>query len=290
MNDECALVAAVNASPADDTVRLAFADWLEENAAGPAGMARAEVVRLQIAYALVKSRPVVYLRDPENVRSSAPDGGPILSMDGRTLPHGFGCLSRLPDRLVRDETYDLVVTAGGHEAYRLRGAYCTRCDKAGPRHPGDAYRLQFWVTGEKGPTAPRKDDILKQLKIIRDAHDLMPGCAVRFIDEYPLVSNCHNAWWERGFATRLVGTWGQFKRVADSLLWHPDDGHPCPATAHPVEEVRLTTAPNYGKDGSAVCYEKGVYTFLGKPIPVNERGTWPQVLNARWPGRKWVLP
>ncbi|HVL15136.1 MAG TPA: TIGR02996 domain-containing protein, partial [Gemmata sp.] len=43
MTEEEAFVAAIVASPADDTPRLVFADWLEENGRP----ARAELIRLQ---------------------------------------------------------------------------------------------------------------------------------------------------------------------------------------------------------------------------------------------------
>jgi uncharacterized protein (TIGR02996 family) len=50
MTDRDALMRAILDQPADDTPRLAFADWLEEHG-GTAGAARAEFIRLQIALA-----------------------------------------------------------------------------------------------------------------------------------------------------------------------------------------------------------------------------------------------
>lgn len=46
MSTEAALIAAMAASPDDDTVRLAFADWLDERGT-PADQVRAEFIRLQ---------------------------------------------------------------------------------------------------------------------------------------------------------------------------------------------------------------------------------------------------
>ena len=50
MTDERALIAAIAADPDDDTVRLAYADFLEENG-GDANAARAEFIRAQIRLA-----------------------------------------------------------------------------------------------------------------------------------------------------------------------------------------------------------------------------------------------
>jgi uncharacterized protein (TIGR02996 family) len=56
MSTEAALLAAVLANPDEDTPRLAYADWLDENADALSGRdpaevrARAELIRLQIAY------------------------------------------------------------------------------------------------------------------------------------------------------------------------------------------------------------------------------------------------
>lgn len=47
MDEEPAFLAAISAEPADDTVRLAFADWLQENGEGE----RAEFVRVQVELA-----------------------------------------------------------------------------------------------------------------------------------------------------------------------------------------------------------------------------------------------
>lgn len=50
MSDEQALLAAIWEHPHDDTVRLAYADWLQE-AGGASNVARAEFIRLQCALA-----------------------------------------------------------------------------------------------------------------------------------------------------------------------------------------------------------------------------------------------
>jgi uncharacterized protein (TIGR02996 family) len=47
MSDRDALLAAICAEPEDDTPRLAYADWLDENAASDADSARAEFIRVQ---------------------------------------------------------------------------------------------------------------------------------------------------------------------------------------------------------------------------------------------------
>ena len=48
MSDEEALLAAIRDNPDEDTPRLAYADWLDENATGEAERARAEFIRVQI--------------------------------------------------------------------------------------------------------------------------------------------------------------------------------------------------------------------------------------------------
>src|SRR5947208_2588940 len=47
MSDEAALLAAIRANPDEDTPRLVYADWLDENEQAP----RAEFIRLQIQLA-----------------------------------------------------------------------------------------------------------------------------------------------------------------------------------------------------------------------------------------------
>lgn len=47
MNERGALLAAVCADPDDDTLRLVFADWLQENGEGD----RAEFIREQVRFA-----------------------------------------------------------------------------------------------------------------------------------------------------------------------------------------------------------------------------------------------
>lgn len=53
MTDRAALVAAICAEPGEDTPRLAYADWLEENGEGD----RAEFVRVQVEKAKIPPRP-----------------------------------------------------------------------------------------------------------------------------------------------------------------------------------------------------------------------------------------
>ncbi len=53
MSDEDALLAAIAANPDEDTPRLAYADWLDENATCDAQRARAEFIRVQIEAARV---------------------------------------------------------------------------------------------------------------------------------------------------------------------------------------------------------------------------------------------
>ncbi|MDY3556216.1 TIGR02996 domain-containing protein [Gemmata sp. JC717] len=48
MNDEQALLAAIQSHPDEDTPRLAYADWLDEHARSEADRARAEFIRTQI--------------------------------------------------------------------------------------------------------------------------------------------------------------------------------------------------------------------------------------------------
>ena len=59
MTDAPAFFRAIEANPDDDTPRLVYADWLDENAASDADRARAEFVRVQCELA----------RDPEPARS-----------------------------------------------------------------------------------------------------------------------------------------------------------------------------------------------------------------------------
>src|SRR6266545_1555955 len=47
MTDGYALLRAIEANPEEDTPRLAYADWLDENAASESDRARAEFIRVQ---------------------------------------------------------------------------------------------------------------------------------------------------------------------------------------------------------------------------------------------------
>lgn len=58
--DGAALLRAVCDDPDDDTARLAYADWLDENASGQSDRARAEFVRIQVAEA---AKPVTWLNN-----------------------------------------------------------------------------------------------------------------------------------------------------------------------------------------------------------------------------------
>jgi len=51
MTDAPAFFRAIEADPDDDTPRLVYADWLDENAVGAADRARAELIRVQCAHA-----------------------------------------------------------------------------------------------------------------------------------------------------------------------------------------------------------------------------------------------
>jgi uncharacterized protein (TIGR02996 family) len=53
MSDEAALLAAIRATPDEDTPRLAYADWLDEHATSDAQRARAEFIRVQIEHSNV---------------------------------------------------------------------------------------------------------------------------------------------------------------------------------------------------------------------------------------------
>ena len=50
MSDDVALLAAIRAHPDEDTPRLVYADWLEEQG-GESNVARAEYIRLEIEHA-----------------------------------------------------------------------------------------------------------------------------------------------------------------------------------------------------------------------------------------------
>src|SRR4051812_3209207 len=64
--DEAALLAAIAAHPAEDTPRLAYADWLDEHAADlpdpAAARIRAEFIRVQCAIKLLEDRPSTELQ------------------------------------------------------------------------------------------------------------------------------------------------------------------------------------------------------------------------------------
>jgi uncharacterized protein (TIGR02996 family) len=54
MDDEASFMAAILADPDENTTRLAFADWLDEQGQG----GRAEFIRLQLRYAGIDSQSV----------------------------------------------------------------------------------------------------------------------------------------------------------------------------------------------------------------------------------------
>ncbi len=62
MSESDALLKAIRADPEDDTVRLAFADWLDEHGDGGIDADRAEFIRVQIEHARLSSNDSNILR------------------------------------------------------------------------------------------------------------------------------------------------------------------------------------------------------------------------------------
>ena len=253
MTNRTALMAAICADPADDTPRLAYADWLEENAgtvkckecggsgweAGREGTercneclgnegppdgraARAEFIRTQVALARLP---------PEHrrlgfgsqgacvVRSAGPDYWRTFELHDPDIKVG----DRVDVRVFPLKSKSGVSRKDSEKT--LHGLVVTNIDDS------DEYGTEYTVKrdADSGPWPGRK---LKKRLL-----ELWPTCTA-LPPEFDGQFN-----WSRGFLRKVETSPESWERMADALYWHPSQGRECPETAHPLELVELTSVP-----------------------------------------------
>lgn len=274
MNDGQALLATIIQQPDEDTPRLVFADWLEEQGQG----LRAEFIRLSVERATLKPRPLIVgsvtnLDDHGmiTVESFTSFAGTttlidVCDSDSRRMTTFHGC-----------EVLELMSVPGTEQIENETGGWI------GAIHRGTFWRMRAQVTGEKCPIRARCDLIQKR---IVELHSLTSLCEpVKFswftelynhdsvMRQARLVGHTSSACLKRGLAESLECTAEEWCEIHSALVWHPDqkvkcpfgcdkgwhensgssgdwkckgcvDGfspRPCPITAHPIRRVRLTS-------------------------------------------------
>ncbi len=122
-----------------------------------------------------------------------------------------------------------------------------------------------------------------------------------FLDDAPLWL-AFRPEWRRGFVAAVTCTAADWLAHEAALYWRPAQGRPCPATAQPIEEVRLTTRPlmvrRPAMDAAMDAVMDGNHFRLagrdrqaryGYPIPHADEILL-SLLHAEWPGVRFVLP
>lgn len=293
--DEIAFLAAICADPGDDTARLVYADWLQENGRDQ----RAEFIRVQVELARPFSAPCRACGKPI-LTDRVADGCPCNSPRG--VNHGIvpAYVCTCPEC---DPAQTGSVRARPDEIKQLRGR-----------------EESLWNFGAPGHWAV--DDPLT-----------FPHC-IRCIDDES-ISTSHGAHdpiviYRRGFPDQVTATAEDWLRHADALHWHPAqtevcsacDGRgetrfcdaagdmdykpcrdcggeygrsglgfvrrPCPATAQPVRAVTLTACADW--DAFCLDNEFSVLNTTGRiGAGVWSSPKWPgvaftfqQVINAGW--------
>ena len=224
------LLASIIREQKEDTPRLMFADWLEEEGSS----LRAEFIRKSIERANLNPRPILI-----------PDtGNHTYSSEGN---HTVNLTTREP--INPDKIYDVYFP--GKEARKFIGCVVTQYERRiyEPSH----HRVEFLVTGEPCPIRVRCDELDKELIQLRSSGDENFCDSVKHTwanSDYSTLFNTKEPWGidgvtschlNRGFADSLVCSWSDFEKLHERLIWHPVQKRPCPLTAHPIETVRFTT-------------------------------------------------
>jgi uncharacterized protein (TIGR02996 family) len=214
-SDGDALLAAILAEPEDDTRRLVYADWLDEQ--GEHG--RAEFIRVQI--------------EMERLR----DDRDAMELDPRSV--------------------------SAHEAGGSGSAECPHCQ----------------VLGRLMPLLDRE-------------RKLLDVAAVEDWAAIPAAWGVKDWYFRRGFVESVTCTAADFLAHTDAILWHPKQGRACPATAHPIRKVTLTSLPLFDvRPGTesikTTCRLRGRKEW----VPVDDGDHIPSaLLRALWDWVEFELP
>jgi uncharacterized protein (TIGR02996 family) len=153
LDEEAGFLSAIHQTPAEETARLAYADWLDERG-DPPHAAKAEFVRLELRLLHAPDEDPVHLDGPDHLRrvaaALAPDWLAVVSR-----PPLEGCRMRLVrpcpgrwDRLIPlgtpqlrfcdrcERTVHFCVTMSGARQYVVRGE-CVAVSPALERRPDD---------------------------------------------------------------------------------------------------------------------------------------------------------
>jgi uncharacterized protein (TIGR02996 family) len=228
MDDGLSLLAGICASPDDDTARLVYADWLQENGQAE----RAEFVRVQVGLSQVEAARAARLDEETDwsqctgiAASWCPNCGDCACADREESMSDPGCPLHSPD-----SPHCCFDTLAYRET-RLRGRERELYDWNGKR---DAPGIRAWAPL---PVAEWGHDL-------RAARTEIPGRRVV---------------WQRGFVGELHLPAADWLANADALVWRPNQT-PCPRCKG-TPGVRMVL-----RDGRATCPCDGSGT-VPRPCP-----------------------
>lgn len=223
MNEQQQLLAAIMNDKGDDTVRLVYADWLQEHGQEE----RADFIRVQCELAKYQSitlskKDALALATDEGYRDYVMHTSHGVEIFSRSRNAEYG----LPERMHGVNIYVKDVEDSGFDSMsRIR---------------------DHWYRSERKELVTRERDILT-------------GKGREWVGTI-LGNVCRGSglnWnWDRGFINIITCTAEDFIAHADEIYWHPKqviathvDGihelrRPCPLTAQPLTKVVLTTVPD----------------------------------------------
>lgn len=271
MTDEPALLAAILADPADDTVRLAYADWLDEHA-----RALAEAARLPVTFA-----------EAARLGRSVAQHCRLVDEEMRSCERGW--MERA--EFVRVQVELARLPNCGHE---FPSDQCSECSR-NPPSPEMRIRAAALRARER--------------ELLRGGS--LPGEIGRnwqawFGDSLPdLWESFHQSHYhiERGFVSHVTCTYEDWAEHAEAIYWRPEQTVRCAKKSCRLGRI-MTNA--FGFRRCRACSGKGVlprpFPPTAQPITHLTLTTIPEwddeshpdgllgLLKANWPGLTIALP
>ncbi len=234
MTDAEALLARILAVPEDDTLRLVYADAIQDEG----DESRAEFIRTQIDLARLPPVRPLYATKNFDIRGSR------QHPNADRYPEA---VQRVPDKLSAELPYriglgvvvdiDCLYHGRTGDTLRAHGCVCRELIAINPSR----FRHEFFVTGNPDPNRERHDELRAREK------DLF---ANRCRTWFPNIDNAEfkwnvpgelwsyaGCWFARGFAEAVTCTAAGFLANAHAIF-----------AAHPVARVTLTTLPELRYD------------------------------------------
>lgn len=296
MTERESFVASMRDNPADDTARLAFADWLDERGEHD----RAELIRVQVARARLNPRPV--LRVWQQIHVTAPVHG------GREFRGDF--LGARGLRLTPGLTFDAVMSMAPGEPLKTKAVGCVIEQFGPPISASETIWLAGHVTGIPCPVRPEADALDERAAALMLKMPFGEFCPETFnwfvdadgFDTHTRESQSHApalpapaVLVRRGFAEHVRCSWEDWVRWAD---WFRAN--------HPCERVTLTTGPKaeVRREPLSRTYEVSLpgvvrarWQFSEEEVNLARgggfalvRGAVGKLIREQWPGTSFALP